>query len=471
MKYVVTRKSGAAFVALLLVASTAAPLQVVGATDVTERRPEPDALAPSLLTGGPSSFLKPAPDVAPNSPVEAAIRFRENFGFRSDRAFVGRVALDPTASSEEFGFPLLPAEREAMERKIELQGQLQQVDAFEEANRGTLGGTWLDHRSARAPSEAFTLVVAVTADAESVREAVAQLVPQGVGVDVRTVRYTEQALDSLQERINNDREFQASLGIDVYYIGTNVVRNLVEIGISRPDEAAAEALATRYGPDMVEIFVIAPPELDACTRSNCGPPWKGGLKIYNDASPVGYCTSGFVAVSGTGNKYQWTAGHCGGTRWNHNGIFMGAVKQNTFIQNSPADSQALDIADVDASNIIVTGSATCNPCFTRSITSRQLRTADRVGQTACMSGFASGSSCGVIKSTNTTFTYTDFGVTLVRQRVADYTRNPGDSGGPVFAGNMAMGSHVHFQSDTGWAVYSQVNEIELATGQNVWFGQ
>lgn len=152
---------------------------------------------------------------------------------------------------------------------------------------------------------------------------------------------------------------------------------------------------------------------------------------------------------------------------------MGATSSshNWFVQNSPADAQAFDIADANATNIILTGTATCNPCFTRSITSRQLRTADRVGDTACMSGFASGSSCGVIKSVSTTFTYPGRNVTLVRQRVADYTRNPGDSGGPVFAGNMAMGSHVHFQSDTGWAVYSQVNEIEIQSGMSVWFGQ
>ncbi len=87
-----------------------------------------------------------------------------------------------------------------------------------------------------------------------------------------------------------------------------------------------------------------------------------------------------------------------------------------------------------------------------------------------MAGFASGSRCGVIKSVNTTFLYPGPNVTLVRQRVADYTRNPGDSGGPVFAGNMAMGSHVHFQSN-GLAVYSHVNEIELQSGMTVWFGQ
>ncbi len=147
-------------------------------------------------------------------------------------------------------------------------------------------------------------------DAASHQEAVARLVPPGVAVEVRTVKYTEEELNSLQERINQDRGFHDSLGIVVYYIGTDETRNIVELGISRYDETAAEALASRYGSDRVEIFVLAPPQLDVCTRSNCGPPWKGGLKIDNDVP--GSCTSGFVVTSSSGNKYQWTAGHCGG---------------------------------------------------------------------------------------------------------------------------------------------------------------
>jgi len=224
--------------------------------------PVTDSAATPATPESNQSFLRPAPDVAPRNALEAATRFRENLGFRADRAFVEAVAADPSASSDEFGFPLLPDERRLMERKIELQGQLDRVDAFEETIRDTLGGSWLDHRSPRGASDAFTLVVAVTSGAEAVRDAVRRLVPPGVAVDVRTVTFTEQQLDDLQARIDQDRAFQASLGIEVYYIGTNVIRNVVEIGISRADEAAAAALATRYGPDMVEIFAIAPPQPD-----------------------------------------------------------------------------------------------------------------------------------------------------------------------------------------------------------------
>lgn len=121
--------------------SSDAPLPVVG----DPARPE--------ATDASRVAIRPAPDAAPRDSTEVAIRFRDDFGLRSDRPYVLTVAADPSATSGEYGVPLLPAERALMDRKVELQAKLQEVDAYEARNQATFGGSWLDHRAPRQVDE------------------------------------------------------------------------------------------------------------------------------------------------------------------------------------------------------------------------------------------------------------------------------------------------------------------------------
>jgi hypothetical protein len=82
-----------------------------------------------------------------------------------------------------------------------------------------------------------------------------------------------------------------------------------------------------------------------------------------------------------------------------------------------------------------------------------------------------GTKCGIINSTNVPLSYD--GADLVRLRRATYARQPGDSGGPVTLGSSdAEGSHVHYKFVNGitYAYYSQVWEMESASGYSVYFG-
>lgn len=58
-------------------------------------------------------------------------------------------------------------------------------------------------------------------------------------------------------------------------------------------------------------------------------------------------------------------------------------------------------------------------------------------------------------------------------RKASYTRNPGDSGGPITSySSTAEGSHTHYVvvNNVQQAVFSQVWEMEQASGYSVFLG-
>jgi hypothetical protein len=327
---------------------------------------------------------------------------------------------------------------------------------------------YLDNAAAYAHDVAVSLVVMFTADAEQYRPAITELMPADSELHLVEVQHSYGDLLAVLARVNEDRDWVQRLGIEVRLAGVDEAHNRVLLGISRPDEDAAAALASRYGPPMVYIYVAAEPQLDACTRTSCPTPWPAGLKISSNTG--NFCTSGYSYQASSGDWYMGTAGHCPGDHWYHNGTFMGATPagRNRFVSGSFADIQAFDIANANHSNVVLTGTAGCNPCMFRTMTARQSVGEDIVGDTTCSSGYATGSDCGVLKIRLTDFVHE--GKLLHNQRVADYTRHSGDSGAPIFRGTLALGSHVHFQPDpTEWAVYSHIDWVETELGMHMCF--
>lgn len=85
----------------------------------------------------------------------------------------------------------------------------------------------------------------------------------------------------------------------------------------------------------------------------------------------------------------------------------------------------------------------------------------------CNNGASSGSKCGQLVDPSFTFYWDDKNITLNRKRTATYTRQNGDSGGPVVNNFFrAAGSHTDFEVVGGveCAVYSHVWEMEQVTG-------
>jgi len=299
------------------------------------------------------------------------------------------------------------------------------------------------------------------------RALIEPLLPGDAELQLRSVPYSYSQMIGVLTSVNEDRIWHKSLGIDVRLAGVDEMHNRVILGISKADEPAAAALAAAYGEGIVYIFVASEPQLDSCTRTNCPAPWPAGLEISSNTG--NQCTSGYSFRASSGNWYMTTAGHCPGDHWFHNGTFMGATPagKNHFVNGSYADVQAFDIANANQSNVVLTGTAGCNPCMFRTMTARQDPGQDAVNDTTCASGFTTGSNCGVLKIRITDYDYG--GIVLQYQRVATYIRHPGDSGAPVFRGTLALGSHVNYQPDTGWAVYSHVSWEEFELGMSMCF--
>jgi hypothetical protein len=275
-------------------------------------------------------------------------------------------------------------------------------------------------------------------------------------------------------RLREDKDwFTKTLGTGLRMTDLDVVNNEMVIYVSNRTPVISDAIAQRYGVGDVRVERFEEGGgLDACTRTNCGPPWVGGVKIYRDA--VNGCTLGFIVRKGsTGPFGVWTAGHCGTATW-HQGSINGATigttlaGSNRFVDGSTADVQVIPITQ--KTNKYIADTATCNPCNTPALTGTQVQqpfNGDEVGDSVCNNGAFTGRSCGVIQSVNVdNFAY--LGVDLWNQRRATYQRMGGDSGGPVVAsiGLEAAGSHVHFQPVSGFnrPIYSHVFEMSLAVG-------
>jgi hypothetical protein len=423
------------------------------------------------------SSFPPSPAATLDSTLAEAVRFRQTFGLDAREAVVEELARS-TAPSEVFGVPLTIAEEAVMQRRGEIQSQLGALRTYANRHRDVWGGTWLSYPAGGDMQHALMVNVAVTDGEDAHRTKVAPLVPEGADLEVHRVQWTQDFLDSLHREIAEGSAFFDSLGTIWHAADTRVADNVVEIVLSHVTPAIDEAVRSRFGP-MVRVREGGPVVADACTRSNCGPPWRAGLRMTREG-PGNGCTSGFLVrhYAGVWNYAIWTAGHCGNGTW-HMGLeagpTIGATASNYFVNGSDADVQVITLPSASsADDDYLEGTPGCNPCTQRDLAYRQSRDGDETGGQVRNNGYVSGTTVpGVIQSTNVTFPY--MGVTLYRQRRATYSRMNGDSGGPVVAlngpstWNMAAGSHTHFQDvgDVRYAIYTHVFEMEEKTGWSV----
>lgn len=86
-----------------------------------------------------------------------------------------------------------------------------------------------------------------------------------------------------------------------------------------------------------------------------------------------------------------------------------------------------------------------------------------------MSANSSGYGCGSIEDTNETIRYAD-GVTLYNQRLSSFGTIPGDSGGPIFFGDIAHGvvsGYVEWSNGDRDGIYSHVSHVESQLGVSI----
>jgi streptogrisin D len=154
----------------------------------------------------------------------------------------------------------------------------------------------------------------------------------------------------------------------------------------------------------------------------------GGQAILRGGSR---CSAGFNTRSGSGRNYVLTAGHCtnlGGTWRTSGGQTIGPVAASSFPGNDYGAIRISDPAALDPRGGVLYFGAF-----------RDITGASRVpvGSSACKTGSTTGTTCGTVQAYNVTVNYAEgtvFGLTRT-----NICTQPGDSGGPLFAGSLAQG--------------------------------
>jgi hypothetical protein len=143
------------------------------------------------------------------------------------------------------------------------------------------------------------------------------------------------------------------------------------------------------------------------------------------------CTAGFITRAASGNQYILTAGHCTdiGSSWTtSSGLTIGPTAASSFPGN---DFGAIRISN--PSELQPQGGVLNNGSFLNITGASRVA----VGSTVCKTGSTTGTTCGRVLQYNTTVNYpqgTVFGLTTT-----NVCTQPGDSGGPLFAGSLAQG--------------------------------
>lgn len=236
-------------------------------------------------------------------------------------------------------------------------------------------------------------------------------------------------------------------------VGLRTDLNRVELTTpSEPTAAQASFVSgarVRLGAALRVLTVNVPPRPAACAYPYCDPPLRGGVAVHGGALT---CTAGFMATSTVSTaRYVLTAGHCAAgapaavwfTRYPDSSAHdIGAPQDWTF--GAGGDMAILRIGDPagwdPAPWVYMTGTGWLYPT-----------TADEahpiiatgpgtplVGEYVCKTGQTSGTSCGRVRATGVSVTYS--GTTTVHDLVrATMSVCKGDSGGPVYGNGTAHG--------------------------------
>ncbi|MDQ2632101.1 MAG: trypsin-like serine protease [Actinomycetota bacterium] len=228
----------------------------------------------------------------------------------------------------------------------------------------------------------------------------------------------------------------------------------------------------------------------ACTLRNnvCDRPFRGGQQIWETAAPdpnsevLGTCTAAFRANGWDGRKYVLTAGHCvkdvytGAVGWHwmasHTTLGRGSVGTTSQWHWPGKDWAKIDatgnfwdvapwptilgLPDWGVHDYPVVGEAK-----------------SYVGQTLCHTGAGSDTSCGIVIAENVSAEYDWNGKEKVNGMFEVFGKDlcvgDGDSGGPFFANNIALGilsGGVGNQCYT-WVLFSDIMAASAELGVNI----
>jgi streptogrisin D len=276
----------------------------------------------------------------------------------------------------------------------------ERADAFAEGMGHRAAGTYYDEAAGE-------MVVAVTDPAAA--------------ASVRAAGYTAELVDySAAELAQVTTTLDASVGVAGTAWVVDPVANEVVISVdptvSDTATAKIEAIAERYGAAARVEYL----------DSEILPAISGGQAIYGGGSR---CSLGFNIISTTGRYYLLTAGHCTNIAytWSTGSQTIGPRVVSAF----PGTDYG--IVRYDNSSVSHPGNVYLYP-GTRDITGAANA---YVGMSVTRSGSTTGVHSGSVTGLNATVNYSQGTVYgMIRTNVC---AEPGDSGGSLFSGNLAVG--------------------------------
>lgn len=352
--------------------------------------------------------------------------------------------------------PLTAGEAAEVERRVEAQQRIDPAVRWAHEADIDFAGAWIDQT---AGGRAFFLVKRGSDGVDELR----RRLPTGVDIEIRLGDRSWDELVALQDAILAEQERLIASGIPILTTGIHTPSNSVLVGLETHDPQHAEELDRLFGPGLT-YREHGPIRLDTCPWTDCLPA-KGGLYITS-SQQGNKCTSGFMvkATSGSTNYHALvTAGHCfyaGGINdpgigddWTHytnasGFVKLGDAERSTWYDNSSADVGLIRLSSIPSvRNQFVAYSSGSDRL--RSLTGWASNADQQVGEYICRMGGNrdSGRDCGFMTVVNASTRESPVsGVgskTILHQNEAAFDSLPGDSGGSVFVGSTAYGTHTH----------------------------
>lgn len=182
-------------------------------------------------------------------------------------------------------------------------------------------------------------------------------------------------------------------------------------------------------------------------------------EVVRGGSSFGGCTLGFAGSRGN-QRGAVTAGHCSNTA----AVSSGSSTSMPFVLEhvgSYGDSQFHSTTDTTSNTVLINTSG-----GTRAITSVAFPSN---GSSICNFGKTrSNAQCDTVRNASVSF-YNENGVLLNRMAQTNATfTNPGDSGGPWYFNNTALG--VHFGKYQGYSTFSRAPDVQAILSVNIKVG-
>jgi hypothetical protein len=387
----------------------------------------------------------------------------ESAGLTLPRTLELQAALSSSGSTVAEAKESLALQHQAS--RVDLVGQL------EEELGQSYASLWFDNANGE-----FVVPVATADSGRAATQAIEGAVEQelssaALGSDYRTevVRYSSEELEAGQKKLDEELAPLFEEGVVQTAIDPedNAVEVLVASGASAASLAEVETSVADAGVEVklarsaAESFGASS---DACIGSprTCDLPVRGGEEMWSEEEFVSegtlvsaICTTGFRANGYDGRKYILTAGHCakkyeipgGETLW---GWF---TSDTTAHRHSIGSIAQWHYPGKDWAKIDATGTWADTPPWPTEVaywgsTDEYPVVGEArayVGETVCHVGAATGASCGTVVKENATPLYDEGSPSeaqmnsMFKVEGSGLLAGKGDSGGPVIAGNIAVG--------------------------------